>query len=269
MKNAKQTALLVVTAALALSACGGSGDGSAANPLVSYNTVKVFSDGAGVARGVGADGSRVEIIAPDIAEIVAASKNVTQQDVENILSTLDPNDFPIVQVLNTNANLRQGALTIDGIVMNVTIFEDLGGNSEAITLDVPNYGSALLTGGQPLGSVPTGSFVYSGTLGIAPRSFSQTPSVELGAFTLDANFNSGTFDFSGSTASNTMSGSGLINISNGQISANNIGMTTNGTNRTASMYGNFRGDTAQGVSGVFHTNEANPTHSGGFAGSRE
>ena len=44
-------------------------------------------------------------------------------------------DFPVVQNLATNANLRQGAVTIEGIAANVTIVEDLGGDASLILFD--------------------------------------------------------------------------------------------------------------------------------------
>jgi hypothetical protein len=258
----KLNATLAVSAVALLAACGGGSSGTSNNPTINFTTIKAFSDGGGVAAATRNDGARSVVIAPKIADVVAAANSVTQEDIDDI----DRSEFPIVQVLGTNANIRQGASTIRGTVINVTIFEDLGGDSEVILQEIPNYGNSLMATGTPLGAIPEGVFVYSGTLGTGFRSLN--PQIETGSFTMSANFNAGTFDFNGSTTSDTLSGSGFINTTSGSISANNINLTTSGTNRTASMYGNFHGGSAQGVSGLFHSNEASPLYSGGFVGSR-
>ena len=263
MTKTKMNTLLATTAVLALAACGGSGDGTAANPTVSFTTAKQFADGGGVATGVRSDGARSVFISPDIAEVVQAANSTSQED----LTDINRSDFPIVQVLPSNANMRQGAMTVDGIVFNVTVFEDLGDNSQVALLEIPNSANAIISGGSPLGTIPTGGFTYSGTLGTGLRDID--PQIELGNFTMNTNFNNGTFSFNGSTLSDTLVGNGFIDVNNGSLSSNNLSLTTSGTSRTATMYGNFHGGSAQGVSGLFHSNEANPTHSGGFAGSRE
>ena len=265
MTKTKMNTLLATTAVLALSACGGSGDGSATNPTVSFTAVKAFSDVAGVARGVASDGSRSVVISPDIAEVVSSANSTTQQQIDGI----NASDFPIVQELSTNANLREGALSFDafpGVVMNVLAIEDLGSDSAVVLLSIPTYGNAVIASGTPLTNIPSGNFTYSGTLGTGFRSVN--PQIEYGSFLLTANFNNGTFTFDGSSLSDELSGSGNVNLVNGDLSSNNITMITSGTNRTASMYGQFHGNGATGVSGVFHSNEASPVYSGAFVGSR-
>lgn len=262
MANTTISTILATTAALALTACGGGSSGVSNNPTVNFTTVKQFSDGGGVATGVRSDGARSVFLAPEIADVVAAANSVTQNDIDGIVSS----DFPIVQQLGTNANIRQGAMTIQGTVVNVTIFEDLGGNSEIELQEIPNFGNQLLAKGTPLGTIPSGTFVYNGTLGTGFRSVN--PQIEFGSFSMSANFNAGTFTFNGSTLSDTLAGNGFVNVTNGSLASSNLNLTTSGTQRTATMYGNFHGGTAQGVSGIFHSNEASPLFSGGFVGSR-
>lgn len=254
--------MLATTAVLALAACGGGSSSVSNNPTANFTTIKQFSDGGGVATGVFSDGARSVLIAPGIVDVVAAANSTTQDDIDGI----DFSDFPIVQQLGTNANIRQGAMTIEGIVVNNTIIEDLGGNSNIALQEIPNFGNQLIATGTSLGTIPSGSFVYNGTLGTGFRSLN--PQIQFGSFSMSANFNAGTFNFNGSTLSDTLSGNGFINVTNGSLASGNLNLTTSGTQRTATMYGNFHGGTAQGVSGIFHSNEANPVFSGGFVGSR-
>ena len=120
-----------------LAACGGGSTGAA-----SYTALKVFSNGDGVARGTASDGSKVVFITPDVGGLVTAA-NAGSSDALNVTA----NDFPIVQNLATNAKLRQGAVTIEGIAANVTIVEDLGGDAMLVLFDIPNYASLGMAAG--------------------------------------------------------------------------------------------------------------------------
>ena len=264
--------LIAAALFIGLSGCGSSGGGSNnGSSLSSTNTnneflsdftiVKAFGDGSGVATGIRSDGSRSVFIAPDIIEVVQAANNVTESDLDSI----EVSDFSVVNSL-PNANIRQGAITSDGIVMNITILEDLGGDFGLVLQEVPDIANALFTIGTPLGILPSGTFTYIGTLATGLRSVD--PDVQFGNFTMDANFINGTFIFNGSTPSDTLSGNGFINTTTGSISSNSLSFNTGGTARTATMYGNFHGSSAEGVTGIFHSNESNPFYSGGFVGSR-
>ena len=254
--------LAILPAILALSACGGGSGGGTANPVVSYSTLKVFSDGAGVGSGVSEDGSKAVFIAPEIATTVAEASDVTQQDIADI----NVSDFPVVQTLSTNANLREGTLTVDNVTVNVTAVEDLGGEAGLVILEIPNALSAGMATGTALTGNPIGTQTYSGTMTMGVRGVS--PNQELGSFTMGADFNNETYTFNGSTTNNSLSGNGVIDIEAGTFSSNNLSATTNGTNRTATMYGQLHGNDAKSVSGVFHTNENSADYAGGFVGSR-
>ena len=259
----KLKATLALSAVALLAACGGGSSGVTNNPTTSFNTVRVFSDNAGVARGVSSDGTQGYVLIPDVAFFVQTSNSLTAQDLANV----QVSDFPVVQVLNTNANLRQGAMTVDGVVINVTAIEDLGGKAEAAFMEIPGYLNALLVNGTQPTNLPSGAFRYQGTMGTGIRSVNN-PLPQIGSFTLDANFSTNSFSISGSTLSDTLSGSGVINNATGTINSNNLSMVTSGTNRTATLYGQFHGNAATSVSGLFHSNEADPRYAGFIVGSR-
>lgn len=250
--------LLVTLPTLALlAACGGSSTGS-----VSYTALKVFSNGDGVGRGVASDGTKMVFITPDVGATVT-SANAGSSDALNVTES----DFPIVQVLATNANLRQGAVTIEGIAANVTIVEDLGGDASLILFDIPSYASLGMAGGSAMTGNPTGTHTYDGTMTMALRSAGGSAQ-QLGSFVMSANFNTQAYSFSGFTTNHSLTGTGVIDTASGRFSSNNLNATTFGTGRAATMYGELHGNAANSVSGVFHTNENSATYAGGFVGTK-
>ena len=240
-----------------LAACGGSSTGA-----VSYTALKVFSNGDGVGRGVASDGTKLVFITPDVGATVEAA-NIGSSDALNVTAS----DFPVVQNLATNAKLRQGAVTIEGIAANVTIVEDLGGDASLILFDIPNYASLGMAGGSAMTGNPTGTHTYNGTMTMGSRS-SGGAGQQLGSFAMSANFDTQAYSFSGSTTNHSLNGTGLIDTASGRFSSNNLNATTFGTERSATMYGELHGNAANSVSGVFHTNESSATYSGGFVGSK-
>ena len=249
-------ALLALPAVALLAACGGGGGGDV-SASANFTTLRAFSDGAGVGRGVASDGTEAVFIAPDIAEVVAISNQDNPVD-------LQFSDFAIVDTRPT-AVIRQGTVTVDGQVANVTIVEDNGGEAGLIYLEIPGYGDAVFATGSAFGAAPNGSFTYNGVHIIADRFFGDQQD---GTFSLTADFNSRTFTYNGSTISSSLSGSGSIDIVNGRFSSNALNSNVGGDTNTASMYGQLHGDSAQSVSGVFHTNESDPFNAGAFVGSR-
>jgi hypothetical protein len=260
MGDAMKTAVLSLSAIALLTACGGGATSN--NPVASYTTLQVFNDGAGVARGTGNDGSQALVITPDVTEVVAEANTVTGSDIAG----LQVSDFAIVQSLGTNANLRSGALTTNGVTMNILAVEDLGGEAGIILAEIPNYASIVMVTGTQYGSAPSGTFTYSGTMGMGPRTTNAT--AELGSFTMSANFSNQTFTYNGTTTSNSVSGSGVLDTTNGRFATNSLAINTNNVSRTGTMYGQMHGSTAKSVSGVFNTNETSPFYTGAFVGSR-
>jgi len=147
-----------------LAACGGSSTSStppaSSTPTSSFTTLRAFSDGAGVARGVSSDGRETVLIAPDIAEVVAGANNPG--------GNIQFSDFQITRILPTGV-VREGAITIDGIVANVTVVEDNGGEAGLVYLVIPGFGDAVLARGSAFGTAPNGAFTYNGVHIIGDR----------------------------------------------------------------------------------------------------
>ncbi|MFD1194020.1 hypothetical protein ACFQ3C_05005 [Seohaeicola saemankumensis] len=241
-----------------LSACGGGS--TSVVPSASFTTLRAFSDGAGVGRGVASDGTETVFIAPDIAAVVAGANQSSGNEVVDVQFS----DFSVVQTLPT-AVVRSGTITVEGEVANVLIIEDNGGEAGLVYLEFPGYADAVFAVGSAYGAAPGGEFTYSGAHIVSNRIFG---GAEVGDFTLTANFTNGTFSYNGSTTNTSLTGSGGIDVANGRFASGSLTSTVSGSTATASMYGQLHGDTAQSVSGVFHTNEANPTYAGAFVGSR-
>jgi len=252
----KKASLLL--ALLALSGCLGGGGGSS---TPAFSTLRAFSDGAGVAAGTD-DGLRFIVITPDVAGVVSSLNNDSSDSLDSRAS-----DFPIVQVLSTNANLRQGALTVNGIAANMTIIQDLGGDAALALIEAPTLPAQIgFAFGQPLTGTPVGTHTYNGTMTMGVRGL--IGGQQIGSFSMGADFSANTYTFTGTTANNSLSGSGVIDAQAGTFSSNNLTAVTTGTTRSATMHGQLHGNGATSVSGVFHTNESSPTHAGGFVGSR-
>lgn len=262
MYNVQAKIFFTLPAILAISACTGGSDGAGIGNLIEggsanaqFTTLAAFSDGAGVAQGQAANGERAILIAPEIAQVVASANDP--------VTGIQFSSFPIVQTLPT-AKVRSGTVTLDGNVANITIVEDNGGEAGLIYVEFPGYANALAAVGNGVGVLPNGQFTYNGVHVVGSR-FSNE--YEVGAFTLDADFTNRTFSYNGTTTSTSLTGSGIIDASNGTLRSNNMTSNVPGSTSGANLYGQMHGGAAQSVSGVFHTNESNPSYAGGFAGS--
>ena len=256
----KLKASLALSAVALLAACGGSSTSN--NPVASYTTLQVFGDRAGVARGTANNGNQALIITPEVSAVVANASRVTANQIDAIQFS----DFPIVRRLETNANLRMGTFTTDSITFNVRVVEDLGGEAAIMLAEVPDFANILVVEGSQYGGAPTGTFTYNGTMAMGRRVVNPDP--EYGSFSMSADFSNQTFDYNGTTASNSVVGSGVLNTTNGRFSTDSLDINTSGVSRTGTMHGQTHGSSAQSVSGVFHTNEIRPLYTGAFVGSR-
>jgi hypothetical protein len=256
----KLKAIATLSSVGILAACGGSSTGSITSPTASFTTLRAFSDGAGVGRGVASDGTETVFIAPDIAAVVASANQSSGTPIENIQFS----DFAVVETLPT-AVVREGTITVEGEVANVVIVEDNGGEAGLVYVLVPGVADAVFAAGSAFGTAPNGTFTYNGVHIIADRFFG---GADVGDFTLTADFTNRTFTYNGSTVSSTLTGSGTIDTVNGRFASNSLSSNVLGDTNTASMYGQLHGSSAQSVSGVFHTNESDPFYAGAFVGSR-
>lgn len=247
--------LLRIIPIVLLAACGGAETSS-----VSFNVIKVFSDGAGVGRGVASTRGELVYIADNIVADVAAS-NSTADTSEG----LDVTTYPIISQTN-GYNLRQGAEVIDGTSYNIEIFEKIGSEVASILYIYNNSSDAIASVSAAVSSIPSGSHTYTGlyVAGSRSTSFSET-----GSMSLTANFSSNTFTTNNSSASTSLTGSGYIDPSNGRLSSGVLTFTSpSSSTYSASTMGNLSGVGATELSGVFYTNDYNPDYAGAYAGSR-
>ena len=126
----------------------------------------------------------------------------------------------------------------------------------------------LLVGGGKVSNIPNGEYTYTGTNLIAVRGDANP---DYGTFTMDVNFGSGSASLNGNTPTSTISGTGItVNRNDGTFASDSISIT--GTSKalsaTGSIYGNFHGDRATGLTGIYHDNADSPTVAGAIAGSR-
>lgn len=245
--------LLMLCAVLSLSACGGGETSS-----VSFQTLTIFTDNAGIASGKGSDGTRMYYMAPNIVADVAGS-NASDSSPNQV----DVSSFPIIS-REQGYNLRQGA--IDGV--NIVIAEKIGTDKASIAYLYDNYQDALAVGTAPLVGTPSGSHTYNGLYVVGQRG---TGWAEYGAVTLQADFNSGTFSINASSDDTSLSGSGFIEVSSGQVSGSNLVFNDvdYGT-YDATTLGLIGGANGSEIVGLWYTNESdgNPDFAGGYATSR-
>jgi len=229
--------------------------------------VKTFSDGAGVARAQEIDpddGSitNVVIIAPQIANIETVFNRVTAVG-SNDLETLTNES---ATALGNGMFLVTGQSTFDGAAVDVRALADNTDDENAVFLISNNNFNAGFAVGIPMVGTPVGNHTFTGPMSMGARGV--VASQELGSFTLIADFNANSYNFSGTTANNSLAGSGSFDLQAGTFTSESFTATTNGTVRGATVHGLLHGNGATAVSGLFHTNENSPTHAGGFYGRR-
>ena len=252
--------LLSTTAALALSACGGSGDGSATSPTTQPPVVlSEFADGSGVARvETREDG------ADYVGNVMAA--NIADASVDDDV-VADLSDLVFVGS-NQYGDFFAGAVTVDGLPIDVIGYIDTS-DQALILYGEDSTENVLLTLGEKAQNIPTtGSFTYQGTNVIGTR---DGAFFEDGTFAMSVNFGNGTASISGSTDTSTIGGTGItVNISDGSFSSSNLILTDtfDDVSFPATLHGNFHGSGATAVTGIYYNNDPNPFVAGAIAGTR-
>jgi hypothetical protein len=259
MQKQKTIGLVVVLGIL--TGCGGSAT-TTTSSQVNYSTVTVFSDSAGVFRGVSGSGGAAVGISPEVASVVRAANTSSSDDT---ITTVDRSSFALLSS-NALGKIRQGTVAAGSTTVNVTIYENNSGDSGVVLFEVPSEGNLLFAAGSALSGYPSGSFTYYGQHAAGRRIVNATP--ELGSFALVADFNNDVFGYSGTTASTQLTGSGVIDKTNGRIAGSGFSLATPYGTYSATVHGNFHGTNAAEVTGIFHTNDTNPDYAGGFVGAR-
>ena len=249
--------LVAVSVLAVLAACGGDGGGANSTLDANASTVRVFGDDSGIMRVVREDGSQGLFMISDVAEQVSLFNS---NDAESDFN--DTTDLSSSGTVVGGATQLEGASTIGNLAGNITALEHPDGVARIVYLEVPNYTAIAGAAGNPVGSLPSGSFTYQGTLATGLRT--QDPQLEYGTFTMDADFNAQTFDFNGQTASDTLQATGAIDVADGQFTSSNVLFVTSGTQRGGRLYGSIHGPNGETVSGLAHSNESSPVYGAAF-----
>ena len=250
-----------------LAACGGSSSGSAVNPVSpppnnssSATVIETFDDGSGVARTqTTTDGVTVVLNAmgPDIQSAVNAINSGQSGDVNFTNETFVES--------NAYGDFFTADFLVNGEPVSVVLYLDA---NDIVTIA---YGESadsnfLITGGERVTNIPSGTFTYAGTNVIGNRDGSYA---EQGTFSMNVDFNARQASISGSTPSSTISGTNIaVNNSNGTFSSNAIVLGIDGVPYQGTINGNFHGNGAVGVTGIYHENAGNPVVAGAIAGTR-
>lgn len=281
----KINATLTVFAVALLAACGGGG-GAASNtppstPMPSNGftappvAITTFENGGGVLRAT--YNPKVIVITDDLQVWRA---NLTAQEISNIdVSTLFDNsaDWSLSDV----SRYYTGQVTLAGEQQAAEIFTANDGSTNAVLIfsaDYREFKSATVWGPE-LTAVPQGQFAYSGMniIGLLedlPADQVLTYHNGNGRFQMVVNFDTSEGTISAETSelnNTTMTGNVQIDSSNGTFSSNSL--VLNGqigdvviSAQPASIVGNFHGAGADGVSGVYYSNDE--TIGGVILGSR-
>ena len=246
---------VTLVATLMLSACGGGGG----SPDLSYKAVRVFSDGSGVAVGTSDDGSKIMVLAPEIGAIVAIDSSSSDNDDLDI----ELEDFPIIGS-TANAIIRQGAVSSDGINQNLLIYETGNGEDGFVFVTMPEYGfEYYLTGGEALSNLPSGRFTYRGDQMI--KSYQSSSGInQVGTAEISIDFDNKTFAYTGQTQTTSLTGSGILEPSQGRFTDASATLNVGTQQYDATIHGLLNGNGASSATGVIHSNESTPRYGGAF-----
>ena len=245
---------LFTSAAIAslVAGCGGANT----TPTATFTVLKEWSDGVGVGKGNDSEGNKAYFITPYIVEVVAEANETA-----TATSDIDPESFPVTDSLN-GYDFREGFLDGDNLILAVPQSGEGGVLTYLYTTDYEIIMSVV----EKLNGVPTGIFTYNGVYAVGLR---YSDWREVGVVSLQANFSQGTFSINGQSPDTSLTGSGWINTSTGQISGSKFKFSdVNSRNYSASIVGGFGGDGASEVAGVFNTHDRSHSFVGAFAGQR-
>ena len=265
--NPKSISFLLVISAL--TACGGSSDGTAVSPTqpapqpqpsASAAVLETFDDGSGVAR------------AETTSDGFTFVANVMGPDIQGTVNEINSGvplaaDYINDQFVGSNqyGDFYSAQTFVNGQLVDVLLYVDI---NDIVTIA---YGEGagsnlLLAGGEKVSNIPSGTFTYTGTNVVGNRDGSAS---EDGTFTMGVNFNTQQASINGSTPSTTIDATDIsVNNVNGTFSTTNLNLGINGNQFQGTLLGNFHGDGAVGVSGIYHDNGGDPGVAGAIAGTR-
>lgn len=251
---------------VAVGACGSGGDSSGGSGSVTFDAspLKVFSDGSGVGKVRVASGGEVNtgyILTPELT-LALQELEATQE-----ITPFDITSLPLTGS-GPNTQIREGAVTIDGVTINVTAAITNAEDAGLALLEEPSSGFSILTseGIEATGLPNSGTATYTGVFGMQDVYYD--PSPELGTFTATANFQDSEVGFDGNTSS--YRASGIATVSGNSFSSGSMTIEDQpfAIVESGSLQGDFHGDGGNSMAGVIYSNDSSATYRGGFVGSQ-
>ena len=206
------------------------------------------------------------------------NERVDNESISSHIITGDIDNFQIVRtnpLILSNLNMQSetaktetltGNLNVYGSDQAVTMYKDKASGAVVLFGMKENNIATVLGRGTAIISIPRGVFTYDGANAVIKRGATNT--LNAGDFTMTANFEAGTGQIMAQTPISMLTGNFAINGTRGTYSGTELDLTAEGTAVKASIYGNFHGAGATGVSGVYHDNADTPIYFGAIAGAR-
>lgn len=240
-----------------ITACGG-GESDVRDSAV---PLRAFSDGSGIGRY-----NSLLFYTPDLRATMNSEEE--NDNPENGIKFPDSSNIPVVaQYLY--ADLRRGVATFENESINVAAIVDRrSAETAAVFMEVPDRSDLIVVGSKPsLVDVPrSGIYRYTGTQTSGERSV-PAPG-QIGAFTLDVNFSTGAFVFSGQTATFSATASGSFDVTVGLFASESVTITADGRSYVGHLYGQLHGAGARGTTGIIVTDDFQADYAGAFIGVR-
>ena len=292
-----KNAILLIPGLALVAACGGSNNtaSTTSSPPINGDVLETFADGSGIARFRIRDGSETyvsHVMGRNIGDVVAALEALTEEDLEEDSEVVLTQDQAIASV-NAEYGPNSAVKTDDGYGSYVNFdieaaggvvttegeyFFDKTGQAYTLYLYINQVG-AYEAGGAVMSGKPSGEFVYTGR-----NYFGKTDdtTVDMGSFSMNVDFDDGSGTLNGTTGtqahtSSSIAGDIVVDIADGTFTGENLTLKYSemGGARIdavvgvdANLFGNFHGEDAAAVSGLYTDDSSDPKYFGMIAGSR-
>jgi hypothetical protein len=239
-----------------LSACGGGDEDN----RIFASALRVFSDGSGIGRW---DTNLFYV--ENISRVIQSVNEGEETDTG--LRLPDDTNMPVVST-HPYSTLRRGVATLAGDSFNVALLLDnRSDETGAVYFELPGASDMILVSGLKPVNVPVvGTYRYLGTQTANARA-ALAPD-QIGTFQLDIDFASGTFTYSGQTATFSATASGTIDRVSGLFASSNVTITANGQPYAGHFYGQVHAEGATRATGIIVTADPQPDYSASFVGLR-
>ena len=227
------------------------------NNIIEPKTLKKFADNAGVSYF------------SERVDNVSTSSHIITGDIDNFqvvrTNPLTLSNLSMQSETATTETLT-GNLNVYGRDQAVTMYKDKVSGVVALFGLEENNIATVVSRGSTAKSIPRGVYTYDGASAVIKRGVGN--SINVGDFSMTVNFEAGTGNIRAQNPISLLTGNFAVNTARGRFSGTELDLTAEDTGVKASIYGNFHGVSATGVSGVYHDNADTPVYYGAIAGAR-